>query len=202
MATRTTGQQPEFLSRDPAEIFAHAEPTMIRAINRMVGHWAGEDLKDLHQEARLRLVQGIKSWQDKQPKPKMNWRGYATIIARNLVVDYTRKEKRAVRPDELPDQIPDQHPDFARAHDAFWEAAASGINDPGRRKIFLLHHRHGLKEREIAALTGIPQGTVKSRLHRARNELAGNAEAAEELTFLAAEIARLHGGMTHEKEMK
>lgn len=36
---------------------------------------------------------------------------------------------------------------------------------PDRRAIFVLHHHAGLELAEIAEITGLPVGTVKSRLH-------------------------------------
>jgi RNA polymerase sigma factor (sigma-70 family) len=36
------------------------------------------------------------------------------------------------------------------------------------RVVLILHTREGLSEPEIATTLGIPAGTVKSRLHRAR----------------------------------
>jgi len=39
---------------------------------------------------------------------------------------------------------------------------------PSQRTVLVLRTREGLSEREIATILGIPAGTVKSRLHRAR----------------------------------
>jgi RNA polymerase sigma-70 factor (ECF subfamily) len=35
------------------------------------------------------------------------------------------------------------------------------------REVLVLRYYHDLSEREIAAIAGVPQGTVKSRLHAA-----------------------------------
>ncbi|WP_223870027.1 sigma factor-like helix-turn-helix DNA-binding protein [Paenibacillus sabuli] len=40
------------------------------------------------------------------------------------------------------------------------------------REVLTLHLRHDLRVEEIASLLRIPAGTVKSRLHRARQNLA------------------------------
>ena len=50
------------------------------------------------------------------------------------------------------------------------DAALSQLSDE-HRLIVLLHDAEGYKMTEIQALTGIPLGTVKSRLHRARSRL-------------------------------
>ncbi len=50
------------------------------------------------------------------------------------------------------------------------DAALSRLSDE-HRLVVLLHDAEGYKMTEIQALTGVPVGTVKSRLHRARARL-------------------------------
>jgi RNA polymerase sigma factor (sigma-70 family) len=45
--------------------------------------------------------------------------------------------------------------------------------DPDQREAVVLHYLADLPVADIAAQLGIPQGTVKSRLSRARDRLAG-----------------------------
>ena len=59
--------------------------------------------------------------------------------------------------------------ELAEFHEAFNEAARSLPRD--YRKTFLLREVDGLDYREIAAATGVPVGTVRSRLSRARAQL-------------------------------
>jgi RNA polymerase sigma-70 factor (ECF subfamily) len=47
---------------------------------------------------------------------------------------------------------------------------------PHQRSVLYLHYRDELGIREIAAVLGIPPGTVKSRLHHARNALRETLE--------------------------
>ncbi len=42
---------------------------------------------------------------------------------------------------------------------------------PGQRRVVVLHHIEGLELAELARLEGVPLGTIKSRLHRARARL-------------------------------
>ncbi len=49
---------------------------------------------------------------------------------------------------------------------------ALGALDPDQRKVVVLRHLAGLGTRDIALELGIPEGTVKSRLARARARLA------------------------------
>ena len=50
------------------------------------------------------------------------------------------------------------------------DVALSKLSDE-HRQIVLLHDTEGYKMTEIQELTGIPVGTIKSRLHRARLRL-------------------------------
>lgn len=50
------------------------------------------------------------------------------------------------------------------------DAALSQLSDE-HRLIVLLHDTEGYKLKEIQELTGVPVGTIKSRLHRARARL-------------------------------
>ena len=50
------------------------------------------------------------------------------------------------------------------------DAALSRLSDE-QRLIVLLHDTEGYKLTEIQELTGVPIGTIKSRLHRARARL-------------------------------
>jgi len=62
-------------------------------------------------------------------------------------------------------------------HDAVWaekmtmlQQALDMLSEP-HRVVLLLHDAEGYKLAEIAAITGDPLGTIKSRLHRARARL-------------------------------
>ena len=44
---------------------------------------------------------------------------------------------------------------------------------PEYREVVVLRYQEGLTHPEIAEVLGIPSGTVKTYLHRARKELAG-----------------------------
>jgi RNA polymerase sigma factor (sigma-70 family) len=57
---------------------------------------------------------------------------------------------------------------------------ALGQLDDGLRRVVVLHHLADLGTAEIAAELGIPEGTVKSRLSRARSRLAGLLDVQEE----------------------
>ncbi len=58
--------------------------------------------------------------------------------------------------------------------------AALELLPEGQREVFVLANSHGMKYQEIAGVLGIPEGTVKSRMHNAvrtlRDELADLVE--------------------------
>src|SRR5579871_270101 len=80
--------------------------------------------------------------------------GYVKVLAANVVHDYFRGQGRH-RFESLPDDMPSgSHNDqriFLGEIDEFLRHTVSERN----REIFWLHHRHGMKAREIAALPGI-----------------------------------------------
>jgi RNA polymerase sigma-70 factor (ECF subfamily) len=87
----------------------------------------------------------------------------------------SRRRVREVAVDDSPDS-PHQ-PSLARASDStdFDDAFARLTVD--QRSILVLHHMHGYGVKEIGAWLGIPTGTVKWRLSRARNALRGGLES-------------------------
>lgn len=98
----------------------------------------------------------------------------ATIAHRHLVDRHRRRRVRgeAAEQDELLDTSP-LAPEAlsAAAGRRRLEAALAELPDAHRR-VVVLHHLHELSLEEIALGEGIPVGTVKSRLHRARAALA------------------------------
>jgi RNA polymerase sigma-70 factor (ECF subfamily) len=112
------------------------------AFTRLLGRWAGLD----------------------------NPHSYLYMIATNLVRDHWRKtgrERRAIRTliaTAPPD--PACHP----AQDVDVRALIEAL--PARlRSAFLLHYYAGFGVREVAAMLGRPEGTIKADLHHARARL-------------------------------
>ncbi|MCC6443663.1 MAG: sigma-70 family RNA polymerase sigma factor [Armatimonadetes bacterium] len=84
--------------------------------------------------------------------------------------DYTTGEEDIPERD-LPDESPGPEDLFERksARHSVQQAIATLSDD--HREVIVLHHLEGLPVEEIASALGVAQGTVKSRLARARNEL-------------------------------
>ncbi len=98
-------------------------------------------------------------------------------VAVNAALDHGRRKKR--RPvqtfDELPerpsgDPGPEEEAEQA-ARAAEVHRALSDISDD-HRAVIVLHDLQGLDYAGVAEALGVPVGTIKSRIHRARVELA------------------------------
>ena len=48
------------------------------------------------------------------------------------------------------------------------------------REALILHHLEGFSVREISAIADVPEGTVKSRLNRARRQVREHLETGKE----------------------
>lgn len=150
-----------------------------------------EDARDLAQEAFVRVYQNL----PRMPQEEflLPW---LLTITRNASLDQLRRRKARPQGGDLPVEElfalsspgpnpEQQHLEWARksqVHQALGEL--TGLN----RELILLKEIHGLTLEDIARMLEVPLGTVKSRSHRARLELA------EKLTALGAgPAARVSG---------
>jgi RNA polymerase sigma-70 factor (ECF subfamily) len=117
------------------------------------------------QEAWLGIVRGIRRLDD-----PARFRAWAFRIVTRKAVDWIRHRRRRRR-----DQVLEEHeaaaPPPAGNDEADRAAAMLKRLAPSRRAILSLRYLEGLSNAEIADALGVPEGTVKSRLHHARNEL-------------------------------
>lgn len=96
-------------------------------------------------------------------------RSWILAIARRVCVDATR---RSVRQRRLADRLITVAPSEAH-RDAHWlevEDVLASL-DPDRREAFALTQFIGLSYEEAAAVSGVPVGTIRSRVARARQDL-------------------------------
>ena len=82
---------------------------------------------------------------------------------------------------ELPDD-PDRSPEELAGRRGLNEMIQSAISelDDDHRVIVLLRDVEDMSYEEIGSILGLPEGTVKSRLHRARNELRAKLSKTSE----------------------
>lgn len=103
-------------------------------------------------------------------------------LAANVAVDRLRHERRheagvedwsgeGQDPDGAPTRAADLAPAASRRGAAIDLERAIRTLPPRARAVFVLHDVEGYRHGEIAALTGVAEGTSKAQLHRARRLL-------------------------------
>ncbi len=139
-----------------------------------------EEAKDVAQDAMLRFFTTLDRFDNSRPV-----RPWLLTIVRNRVRDLWRRRKS--RPtvsiegeNDLSLQIidtranPERDARRANLRRRIWRALSSMPED--KREIVVLRDFHNLSYAELAKVLGVPQGTVMSRLHRARAELRKTLE--------------------------
>ena len=139
----------------------HAQ--VYRLAVRMVGR---EEALDLVQQVFLQLFRTIGQFAERAKFDTWLYR-----LATNEVLQYLRKRRRW-NFKALSNEPVSPH-DSKTESNEFSELleAALGRLEPDLRAIFILKELEKLSYREIASSVGIPEGTVGSRLNRARREL-------------------------------
>ncbi|HSV06677.1 MAG TPA: sigma-70 family RNA polymerase sigma factor [Candidatus Binatus sp.] len=124
-------------------------------------HTGGRDVEDLYQETWLRAVRAAPRFD-----PSRRFSTWVFQIAVNLCRDWHR------RPPPEPVEADPNLPSTTDAPEARIDARRILAALPeAQRTVLLLRHYHGLSEEETAEILGCPRGTVKSRLHAARERL-------------------------------
>lgn len=135
------------------------------------------DAEDIVQEACLRAFRGISGFGD------VNARAWVLSIVRNTAYTWLKKHRdpKVIAVDNV-EEVADAAGDWdrgpaapdagliARADSARLEAAIAALPDEFRETL-VLRELQGLDYRAIAEVTGVPVGTVMSRLARARRRL-------------------------------
>jgi len=131
-------------------------------------HTGGRDVEDLYQETWLRAVRAAPRFD-----PSRRFSTWVFQIAVNLCRDWHRRPPpEPVEPDDdlaSTSDAPEARIDARRLLAALPEA---------QRTVLLLRYYHGLSEEEAAEVLACPRGTVKSRLHAARERLGRFVESA------------------------
>lgn len=162
-----------------AELMRRHQPYVDRVLYHLAPDW--HDRHDLAQEIWIRAYRHISRLQE--PVKFRSWLGR---IATNLFYDELRKRKRyrqplsldapiQVRDNEVEWELPSDHPspqDHLTTQE-FYEQLHQAVSDlpEAFRQTILLREIQGLAYEEIAELTGVSLGTVKSRIARARARL-------------------------------
>jgi len=134
--------------------------------------------EDLAQEGFLRAFQRLRTYD-----PERKFSSWFFQVLRNVTIDYLRLRRpvttslddlteagfqgaQADRDSPLPDRVAEQ-----KALSRGMERALARLR-PEYREVVVLRYQEELTHPEIAEITGLPSGTVKTYLHRARKELA------------------------------
>jgi RNA polymerase sigma-70 factor (ECF subfamily) len=97
----------------------------------------------------------------------------ATLAHRHLIDEHRRgaKQRDVIPLPDLGDDRPGQDELAQRRDEAARLDSALRLLPVEQRRVVLMHHGEGHSVEEIAASEGVPEGTIKSRLHRARARL-------------------------------
>ena len=155
-------------------VFATEFGPLYRYLRRRVGADAAEDL------ASATFATAYANWERFDPaRPVRPW---LYGIAANLVLHHWRAERRMLRAYERTsvDPVLSSDDESISRLDASAQlrqlAAALADLGPQEREILLLHAWAELSDSEIAVALSLPVGTVKSRLHRTREQLRNRDE--------------------------
>lgn len=130
----------------------------------------GEVASDAVHEAMLEVWRRAASFDGRS-----NVRTWLFAIVRNKAIDRLRRERREVsaEPDgNVPDGSPDPETVTANAQDARRVRACMAALRPEHRTAIHLAFYEEMTHAEIAAVEGVPMGTIKSRVHHAKRLLA------------------------------
>ena len=119
------------------------------------------DAEDAVGQAVLQAWQSLDKLRDKEAV-----RPWLVKIAVNCAYAQRRRQGQVVYLDDLPQEPAAPEPPQTGG---LWEAVCA--LPPDRRAAVTLFYYEDMPEREIAKVLGVPLGTVKSRLSRARKQL-------------------------------
>ena len=134
--------------------------------------------EDLAQEGFLRVYQRLSTY-DSQRK----FSSWFFQVLRNITIDYLRVNRVPTASlDELEEEghrgaavdRESASPEQAAQQGELAQAMSAALSRlrPEYREVVVLRYQEGLTHPEIAGILGLPSGTVKTYLHRARKELA------------------------------
>lgn len=164
------------------DLAAAAETQVYRTCFHMMGN--AQDAADCAQETMLRAFRAFPAF-----RQEAQFTTWITRIALNVCTDELRKRRPVVSLDALREEAGFDPPDGRKSVYAQMEErerlrllrqALARLPEEARKLIVLRDFR-GLSYEEIARITDLPLGTVKSRLSRAREKLCGFLKDSSEL---------------------
>jgi RNA polymerase sigma-70 factor (ECF subfamily) len=142
------------------ELFNACYPRLAGWVRRLV-----DDDDTAHEIAAEAFTRLLARWSSLE-KPQ----SYLYMIATNLVRDHWRRTGRERRALRAVSAGADGDPVLYPAQDVDVRALIQSLPDRLRQP-FLLYHYAGFPIRDVAAMLGRPEGTIKADLHHARSRL-------------------------------
>jgi len=151
------------------------EKQIVNYVFRMIGNY--QDALELSQEVFLKAYLALKSY-----KSEYSFSTWLYKIARNRTIDFIRKKKLntvSIEGKGNEDSLKPQYEDSGLRPDEVYEKkrranlvekAVAKLPEE-YREVIIMYHVDGLKYEEIADILGVPIGTVKNRIFRARKML-------------------------------
>ena len=153
------------------------EGTVAGVVHGMLGH--DSDADDVGQEAMVKLYGALSTF-----RHEASLKTFVTRIAINCCFDHLKKRKRFFRrframDDALNETQPDPMDRTGRAEERQAVLRAMASLEPAFRSVVVLRLLEGHSTLETAEILNVPEGTVLSRLARARKHLAAQLEGYE-----------------------
>ena len=135
-----------------------------------------DEAEDLTQEIFVRIYRSLHSFRSDSG----SFQCWVLSVARNLIIDHYRKERRYQTPigsEEMETLQLEDHktpsPSRAFEQDEASRMLSHALNglSPDLREAVILRDLEGMSYQQVAETTGVSEGTVKSRLFRARLRL-------------------------------
>lgn len=139
----------------------------------------GDDAEDIVQEASMKAFKALDDFRGGDARVWM------LSIVRNTSMNFLRSRKRDARVDvdmvEPADRSPNPEQGLLESSRRDQVHQAIARLEPEFRETLVLREIEGLSYKEIAAVLGVPTGTVMSRLSRARQRLLIELAPAKEV---------------------
>lgn len=175
-----------FSKNRKAEAFERLAQESERQVYAVCFHMMGNpsDAQDCAQETMLRAYRAFDGF-----RRDASFSTWITRIAMNVCTDELRKRKKVVSLDAMrqeegfdpPDQAPTAYARLEEKERIRLLREAMGLLPDEMRQMIVLRDMRGMNYEEIAKTLQLPLGTVKSRISRAREKLAGILKESSEL---------------------
>ncbi len=173
--------EPHELGRFEAIVLPHLDAayTLARYLTRHE-----QDAQDVVQDAYLRALKYFEGFRGTESGDGRAW---LLAIVRNAAFTWRRRYRREASAVEFDEQLHSEsvaevNPEMALMGASARESLHQALDrlPPEFREVIVLRELQGLSYKEIGEITGVPAGTVMSRLSRARSRLQRALYAEQE----------------------